>query len=300
MSLSEAVATDYNRPRMEKSSGQKYAIINADDFGFSEGITEGILRAHREGIVTSTTLAANMPAAAAAVARLTEAPRLGVGVHLNVSQGPPLSPEGRELAGPTGVMNFTAMQVILKAALRPWLVAKMLKEFAAQIEWALDHGIRPTHLDSHRHVHAFKPVNEGVLALARHYNVPFVRRHREVLPGGGWPKPPAKQRRISRILNWLGRLAGPDGRATLGTWGVRHTGMIGRELLVLMAQRLPAGVTEIMTHPGLAAGLDASATRLLKVREDELAALCDLAVREAFDANKVKRIHYGNLSELRN
>ena len=222
-----------------------------------------------------------------------------MGVHLNVSQGPPLSPEGRELAGPTGVMNFTAMQVILKAAFAHGWSRRCSRSSPLRSN-GLDHGIRPTHLDSHRHVHAFKPVNEGVLALARHYNVPFVRRHREVLPGGGWPKPPAKQRRISRILNWLGRLAGPDGRATLGTWGVRHTGMIGRELLVLMARRLPAGVTEIMTHPGLGAGLDTSATRLLKVREDELAALCDLAVREAFDANKVKRIHYGNLSELRN
>ena len=74
---------------------RKRLIVNADDFGFSPGVTEGILRAHRQGIVTSTTIAANMPAAAAAAGRLAEARDLGVGVHLNVCQGPALSAEGR-------------------------------------------------------------------------------------------------------------------------------------------------------------------------------------------------------------
>lgn len=280
---------------------EKYAILNADDFGFAEGVTEGILRAHREGVLTSTTLVANMSAAAAAVTRLAEAPGLGVGVHLNVSQGPPLSREGRSLAGSDGNMNATAQQVILCATLRPWTIKHVLAEFAAQIEWTIEHGIRPTHLDSHRHAHALPMLFKGVRKLAKHYNIPFVRWHREALPGRGWPSAPGKQRRIAAVLNVFGRVnafLGSDVRGTLGTWGVRHTGAISRELLTLMAERLPEGVTEIMTHPGLPAGLDASATRLLQSRQEELAALCDPLVRETFEKNKVTRIHYGNLRDL--
>jgi predicted glycoside hydrolase/deacetylase ChbG (UPF0249 family) len=178
-----------------------------------------------------------------------------------------------------------------------------MREFAAQIEWALDHGLRPTHLDSHRHAHAFPPIFEGVQKLAKHYNVPFVRWHREVLPGSDWPPTPKKQRRISRILNLFGRLNGLGlgrcaVRGTRGTWGVRHTGLVSREFLIKVAANLPPGVTEIMTHPGLVDDLDVSATRLLQCRLDELAALCDPLVREEFEKNRVRRIHYGNLCDL--
>jgi len=181
------------------------------------------------------------PLAGDAVLRFRQ-PLLGVGVHLNVSQGPPLSQAGRELAAPGEVLNFTAARVIMTAALRPWMISRMMREFAAQIEWALDHGLRPTHLDSHRHAHAFPPIFEGVQKLAKHYNVPFVRWHREVLPGSDWPPTSKKQRRISRILNLFGRLNGLgrcEVRGTRGTWGVRHTGLVSREFLIKVAANLP-------------------------------------------------------------
>ena len=75
---------------MKLSANQKYVIVNADDFGFSMGISRGIIRAHLEGVCTSTTITANMPDAATAMELLKDAPELAVGVHLNISQGPPL------------------------------------------------------------------------------------------------------------------------------------------------------------------------------------------------------------------
>jgi len=271
-------------------------IINADDFGWSEGVTEGILRAAREGIVTSTTIAANLPAAAQAVRRLGEAPHLGVGVHLNVSQGPPLSEAGRALAGPDGRMNRTAGAVIA-ASLRPCLLAAMEAEFDAQIRWALDHGLAVTHLDSHRHAHGFPPIFARVVRLARRYNIPFVRWYGERL-GRGWPAGPAKQRRVRRVLNGFSRvnaLLGGGLRGTVGTWGVEHTGRIDAAWLIRAAGAAPPGALEIMTHPGLGDDLDAAATRLRESRREELAALCDPAVRDAFDKQRIERIHYGRL-----
>jgi len=274
------------------------AIINADDLGFSAAVTEGILRAHREGIVTSTTIAANMPAAADAVRHLAALPGLGVGVHLNVSQGPLLSRQAEALAGSDGVMRRSGAGVILACACRPWLLAAVEAEYDAQIRWVLDHGIRPTHLDSHRHAHAFPPIFARVARLARRYHIRFVRRHRESLPGRGWPAAPGKQRRLSRLLNVLGAAcnrAAPDLLATGGTWGVAHTGGISEDWLLRAAQLLPAGTTEIMTHPGLADGLDAASTRLLESRRAELAALCSPAVREAFENSEIELTHYGRL-----
>ena len=280
----------------------KRVIVNADDFGFSEGVTEGVLRAHREGIVTSTTIVANMPPAEAAVRRLAEAPSLGVGVHLNVSQGPPLSAAGEALAGGDGVMNSTAVQLLLACTRRPRLIDAIEAECEAQIRWAIDRGVRPTHLDSHRHIHAFTPVFARVARLARRYDIPFVRWHREVLAGGDWPSCPAKQRRISLLTSLFGALnavVGPDLRATQGTWGIAHTGGIDSRWLIRAARSARPGATEIMTHPAAGRDLDASVTRLLESRRVELSALCDPAVREAFEHYGIELVHYGQLARPR-
>ncbi|MCY2929480.1 MAG: ChbG/HpnK family deacetylase [Planctomycetota bacterium] len=176
------------------------AIINADDFGFSPGVTEGILRAHREGVVTSTTVMANMPGAGEALGRLAEAPALGVGVHLNACQGEPLSPEGQALAQADGRMRRTATGLILACLARPRLLRAVEAEFDAQIRWLLDHGRRPTHLDSHRHVHAFSPIFARVVGLARRYDIRRIRWPQERLAGAGWPAAPWRQRREPETL----------------------------------------------------------------------------------------------------
>ncbi len=278
----------------------KRVIINADDFGWSAGVSEGILRAHREGVVTSATMACNMPAAAEAVRLLADAPRLGVGVHLNVSQGPPLSHAGRRLAADDGLMDRSAMGVILDCATRPWALSAVRDEFEAQIRWALDHGVRPTHLDSHRHCHAFAPIFARVVELARRYNIPFVRRLGEPAAVRRLEGAPAGQRRLSVILNCNMRIDATittDCFATGGTWGVARVGGISSGWLCKAAVMLRRGVTEIMTHPGNPAGLDAGQTRLLESRRRELEALCEPAVADAFRRAGVELVNYGDIAD---
>ena len=282
---------------MRSPSKQKRLIVNADDYGFSDGVTAGILRAHREGVVTSTTVVANMPAAEEAMKRLADAPALGVGVHLNVSQGPPLSKGGAALAGPDGLMNRRALGTIAECLCSRGVLDAFEAEFDAQIRWVLDHGLRPTHLDSHRHCHGFPPIFARVARLARRYHVRFVRWHREV-PGAGWPAAPFRQRRNAVMLNCfaaVNALLGADLRTTRGTWGIAHTGFIDAGWLIRAARLVRPGVTEIMVHPGLARGLDAAATRLLASREEELKAVCDPAIREAFARHGIELTHYGRL-----
>jgi len=276
---------------------EKRVIVNADDLGFSQGVTEGIEKAHREGIVTSATIIANMPGSEAAARRLVELPGLGVGVHLNVSQGRPLSTEAA-LADEDGVMRHTAAGVLMACTWRPWLLNAIEAEFDAQIRWALDHGIRPTHLDSHRHSHGFPPVFVRVARLARRHNIPFVRRLSEKLPGEGWAVAPAKQRRTRTLLNLFGPANSLIARrlhGTLGTWGIAHTGLVDTDFLVRVAGAVQPGVTEVMVHAGLGNDLNDQATRLVQSRRVETEALCDPTVRHAFETNGVKLIHYGQI-----
>lgn len=283
---------------MRETTKRKLVIINADDFGFSPGVTEGILQAHRGGIVTSTTITINMPAAEESLSRLAEASRLGIGVHLNVTQGPPLSADGGALAGRDGLMNRTAAQLFRAILLAPRLLDAVEAECDAQVRRLIAGGRQPTHLDSHRHVHAFRPIFLRVARVARRYDIPFVRFCREVLPGGRWPPADRSQRRTARLLNVFGSalgVLGRDLRGTQGTWGVAHTGRIDVAWLKRAAGAIRPGAWEIMTHPGLGDDLDAAATRLRESRRAELDALCDPAVREAFERHGIERVHYGRL-----
>ncbi|NQU75421.1 MAG: ChbG/HpnK family deacetylase, partial [Planctomycetes bacterium] len=227
-----------------------------------------------------------------------DAPQLGVGVHLNGCQGRPLSKEGLALANSDGVMNSTGAGAILGCLRDPRRIGAMIAEFDAQIGWVVDHGIRPTHLDSHRHIHAFTPIHTQVVALARRHGIRFLRRHGEVLAGRHWPTAPAGARQISRMLNLfaaVNAVIGNDLRGACGTWGIAHTGRIDVPWLLRAAGEVRPGVTEIMTHPGCGDDLDASATYLLASRSLEMAALCDPVVKEAFSENAVELIHYGHL-----
>ena len=275
-------------------------IVNADDLGWSEGVNAGIFRAHREGIVSSATLAANMPAAEAALAEARSTPGLGMGLHLNACQGPCLSAEAaRVLAGPDGQMDLKGPGLIRRCLLRPRrTLAAVAAEFEAQVRWCLARGHRPTHVDTHRHVHAWPAIFRIVAALCRRYDIPFVRRHREVLAGGGWPPSPRGQRRISVLLNLLGwrcRRIAPELLITGGTLGVAHTGRIDTAFLLRAIETLRPGLVEIMVHPGWGADLDANQTRLLASREAETAALCDPAVVQAIARRGIELTNYGRL-----
>ncbi len=272
--------------------------MNADDFGFSAGISAGIIRAHKEGIVTSTTVTANMPAAEDAIPLLADTPEMGVGVHLNACQGPPLSREGSALADDDGQMRRRGAQLVLACIRRPRLLGVVAAEFEAQIRWLLDHGIKPTHLDTHRHVHAWGPIFSRVAELASRYDIRFVRRLIEKLPRADWPPSPAKQRRTRWILNRLALVAPAASRrlvATRGTWGIAHTGLITTAYLMCVASAAAPGVTEIMTHPGQGDDVAEGMTRLIEARRTELAALCDAEVRQAFEGSGIELTHYGRL-----
>lgn len=137
-------------------------IVNADDFGYSEGVNYGIISAFQNGIVRSTTMMPNMPAAVHGAALLQQNPGLGCGIHLTLSCYKPLLTTHRTIVDESGMFHRRLTPDVLAT----FDLNEVYEEFCAQIEYAKSLGVDISHLDSHHHVHtleALKPVFERLL-----------------------------------------------------------------------------------------------------------------------------------------
>lgn len=235
-------------------------IVNADDFGFTRDVNEGIVHCHRHGILTATTLMANGDAFEHAVELARSCPTLDIGVHGVLVGGPGQPATVTELIG--------------------WLAHRRLDPYAElrrQIERILAAGLRPSHLDTHKHTHLLPPVLTAVARLGEEFRIPWVRRPFD-FPFTGEPVP-ASRRFVSRALGFLRRrfhrtLARHSCRTTDHFAGFSLTGYLRTPQLVQLLAQLPAGSTELMVHPGFhTPELDAAPTRLKASRRFELDAL---------------------------
>jgi predicted glycoside hydrolase/deacetylase ChbG (UPF0249 family) len=233
-------------------------IVNADDFGYSESVSAGILRAHRDGIVTATTLMTNTPdtRGAAKLARAT--PSLDVGVHLVVTFDRPLAAVERV---PTLVDRdgrfFRPIELLARDIDRK----EALIEYRAQYLKARELlGREPTHLDSHHWVHDHPALEWAIGELARETGA-------------------------------AARIHSDEQRDRLRARGVRtpdhfvrdfqHEGKVGVDPLLALLERIAAkgGVTELMCHPGEPDEALAKRSGYARERATELATLTDPRVR---------------------
>ena len=133
-------------------------IVNADDFGLSEGVNRGIIESHERGILTSSSLMVDRPAAAAAAAYARANPTLGVGLHVDLSEWVYRDGAWVALYQRVPVNDRTAVEAEL---------ARQFGVFRGLL------GRDPTHIDSHQHVHRDEPVRSVAEALARGLDVPL-------------------------------------------------------------------------------------------------------------------------------
>lgn len=147
----------------------KKLIINADDFGYSRSVNYGIIDAHTEGVLSSTTLMTNMPGAEHAYMLGKQHPTLGIGVHLTLTCGRPLLKNHRTLVDSDG--NFKKLHHYQYKFMID--EDELYAEWKAQIEAFFDSGLVPTHLDSHHHVNNLAPMIPVFVKLAKEYNLPI-------------------------------------------------------------------------------------------------------------------------------
>ena len=150
-------------------------IVNADDFGISEAVNDGIAEAHDRGIVTAASLMATGRAFDHAVALCRTFPALDAGVHLTLVAEKPLLKNHFSLGGKDRAFPPHIPALMKSILTRRIQLPDIRAEWSAQILRVLDCGIRVTHIDSHQHLHALPGILRLTFDLARQYHIPFVR-----------------------------------------------------------------------------------------------------------------------------
>src|SRR3984885_11405853 len=168
---------------VDASSKMKQLILNADDFGMTRGVNEGITRGHRDGILTSTTLMANDPEFDDAVSRAKQNPKLGVGCHLVLVGGPAVAPKEKvsSLADQNGNLPDSLGSFVARLSAGLIRTKAIDREMRAQIQKIRAAGIEPTHLDTHKHTHAHPKVMEVLGRVAKALGITRVRKPMENL-----------------------------------------------------------------------------------------------------------------------
>ncbi|HUO07107.1 MAG TPA: ChbG/HpnK family deacetylase [Phycisphaerae bacterium] len=267
-------------------------IVNADDFGFSREVTDGILRSHRDGILTSTTLMTNMPDRDRAIDLAAQTPSLGVGIHLNLTQGRPLTP-CRRITDHTGHL-FRSLPKLFWKLRSPAARQEAADELRAQINYALTRGLKPTHVDSHKHVCHLPWLHDPLLRACLDTGIRWIRCAREIpIPGTGpLPLPYRIQVRFARQLSQKAHAAGLH--TTDWFFGLATTGRTNDLVWQRLIDHLPKGLVEVMVHPGYIADITPADTRLLQERLTEMNALCNPAVRNRLHQKGIQLVHFGN------
>jgi len=265
-------------------------VTNADDFGFTPDVNRGIVAAHRGGILTAATLMANGDAFDDAVRCARETPSLDVGCHLVLISG-------RSLLPPYKPLPASAPELLLALAARR---IRVYDEVAAQVRKIVASGLRPTHLDSHKHTHLLPPVLEAVARAAEEFDIRWVRRPFDIpltTVAGGVPWLRRATSGSLRVLR--GRfqrgLARHGCRTTDSFAGFQLTGRFRTAELAQLIRELPDGVTEFMCHPGYSGDLRHARTRLKESRERELEALLAPETRQALSEAGVHLVNYRDL-----
>jgi len=282
-------------------------IVNADDLGWTAGVNRGIADAHRHGIVTSASLLANGSAFDDGVRTAGELPGLGVGVHLNLSDGLPAAPaeEVKTLLNEEGKFAGGPESLLLRLTTKSLDVQEVEKEWEAQIQKVRDAGVRPTHLDGHKHVQMLPGLFGIALRLAKRHGIEAVRVSHEASPlrtalseGNETTSVALKQGVQARGLKLLARdareMAERSGIVTADYFcGIAQTGVLTKAGVQNLLSSLPEGTTELMCHPGYLDGdLRKSSTRLQESRQTELEILTDKAIRKSVAELGIRLINY--------
>jgi predicted glycoside hydrolase/deacetylase ChbG (UPF0249 family) len=251
-------------------TGARTLIVNADDFGLTAGVSRGILDAGATGIVTSTTVIVNRPIAPELVEQLSDS-GLGIGLHLNLTLGPPVC-DARRVASLVDAEGRFVRD--------PREAAARAKKDEARIE--LGHQIDafralmgrfPTHLDTHHHVGRHEPILEIVLDFAEALRVPVRTQDDSV-------RATARRRKLRTPDHFVGDAA------TEPYWSA--------ERVVHHLSTLAPGITEFMVHPGYYDD-ELSYSRYGKQREIELAGLTDPRARDMVAREGIRLVHFGSI-----
>lgn len=267
-------------------------IFNADDYGHNPDVSRGIREAHRRGVVTSTTCMMNSATVTDDLTlALQETPELGLGVHLVLTWGRPLSPPAAIPSLVTAQGTFPKLGPFIDRIdeINP---AEAKQEWRAQIEkFVAATGRPPTHLDSHHHSSYYtEGLFRAMLELAQEYGCAFRPATSQSDDDmQGLPAQTADPMRAA-TTRLLAEFKPRAPRAFYASFYDEGTTLAELERII---NSLPgSGVYEIMCHPGYANPELIANSVYARQRETELAVLTDPAVRALLDEREIELVNY--------
>ncbi|BBH22949.1 hypothetical protein Back11_42940 [Paenibacillus baekrokdamisoli] len=233
----------------------KYLIINADDFGLSDRVNQGILKAHKFGTVSSTSLMVNMPGYEHAILAAKQTPSLGVGLHFNLTSGKPLSPAA-------AIPSLLRKDGCFSGERHSWKEEEVEIELNHQYNKIVSTKVIPTHLDSHHHIHIEVPSVYNVMKK-------FAILHALPLRLNPFASDPIDHALRTDYL-------------IMDTYDTED----GIVRLLTHIQTLQEGTTEIMCHPQDSEN---------ETKGAELLALTNPLIKEAIQMHAIQLIHFRQL-----
>jgi hopanoid biosynthesis associated protein HpnK len=275
-------------------------IVNADDFGRSSEINRAVIRAHREGILTSASLMITGAAAAEAVELANQNPRLAVGLHVVLVDGRPSLPPQRiaHLVDAPGRFPNAPARLGLRYFFHPKARGELAEELAAQFEAFARTGLPLSHVDGHQHLHMHPTVFKLLIPLAERYGARGVRVVRDDLPLALECDPRRKASKIVAAATFAllarscrGRLRSSTLVAPSRCYGFFQSGRMTPQYVTAVLGRATAPAAEMYFHPTEGPRLDA-----LGPNPEELETLLSPEVRAAVQTRPWELCTYADLS----
>lgn len=291
-------------PSPTRGQVDRRVIFTADDFGLTETVNEAVERAHRRGLLSTTSLMVTAPASEDAIRRAKVNPTLNVGLHLVLADGrAALPPETiPDLVDSNGQFGTAMARAGMRFFFLPRVRRQLAAEIRAQYEIFRRTDLRLDHVNGHKHFHLHPTVLELMIAIGRDYGVRAIRYPHEPL----LPSLKISRRRLgSKIAGalllspWLKLLKMRLQRASLAhndyLFGLTTTGGMDEETVLRMLAALPPGNSEIYFHPGTRSGVEIAATMRGYQHQRELEALLSPRVAAAIIEQDLTRIGFRDL-----
>jgi hopanoid biosynthesis associated protein HpnK len=251
-------------------------IITADDFGLHASVNLAVERAHREGVLSATSLMVAAPAAADAVARARALPSLRVGLHLVLADGQAmLQPQDiPDLVDADGRFGSNMASDGIRFFFLPRVRRQLKAEIHAQFSAFAATGLPLDHVNTHKHFHLHPTILGMILEIGK----PFGLRAMRLPSEAGAP---------ALLKPWLALLKRRLAAASIAhndyMVGIEHSGRFDEATLLKTLAALPAGIGEIYLHPALVSGAEIGASMPAYRHADEFAALISPRVRAEID-----------------
>jgi len=255
-------------------------------------VNQAVARAHREGVLTGTSLMVAAPAAADAIERARRLPSLKVGLHVVLVDGTPVLRRDQvpDLVGPDGRFRDDMAATGFRFFFLPGVRRQLALEIEAQFHAFAATGLALDHVNAHRHVHMHPTVNGLIARIGRRFGATAARVPAEPtavlrqIEGGN-----ARMLLAPLLAPWLGlmrrRFRRAGFRVNDRVFGLAWSGGMTEARWLALLDRLPDGVTEIYCHPAISDAIPGAVPGYRYA--DEFAALISARVKAAVSARRI-------------